>query len=77
MREWIRQFGRSWRMLAVHLSNFHARLLLTLFYFAVVPLFSLLATLFRHPLTLRRLGQGGWIPRPPVQVDRSSLRRQF
>jgi len=77
VRGWIRRLIRSWGMLAVHLGNFHARLLFTMFYFVVVPVFSLLATLHKHPLAFRRLERAGWIPRWPVQVDYASLRRQF
>jgi hypothetical protein len=47
-RAWAR-----WKVIAKIIGNFQARLLLSFFYFLVVPPFALIVKLFKDPLMLQ------------------------
>ena len=58
------------------IGNFQARVLLTLFYFAVVPPFAVIVKLAKDPLGLRPpRGSSFWSPRS--EADPATARRQF
>lgn len=72
-RAWAR-----WKVIAHIIGNLQARLLLSLFYFVVVPPFSLVVKLFQDPLTLRPPeGDGLWVERPSPVPSSEAARRQF
>ena len=67
-----------WKAIAHVIGNFQARVLLTVFYFVVIPPFALIVKLFKDPLALRgRAAESYWVSRP--DPERSELRgtRQF
>ena len=64
-----------WKVIAHAIGTFQARLLLSVFYFVVVPPFALIVKV-KDPLGLRRQG-GGWTERPIVDASSESARRQF
>jgi hypothetical protein len=65
-----------WKVVAHAIGTFNARLLLSVFYFVVVPPFALIVKV-KDPLGLRRQGRGGWTGRPIVDTSSESARRQF
>lgn len=66
-----------WKVVAHAIGTFQARVLLSVFYFLVVPPFALIVKV-KDPLGLRRRKRaGGWIERPVVDVSFESARRQF
>lgn len=72
-RAWAR-----WKVIAHAIGNFQARLLLSLFYFVVVPPFALIVKLFQDPLKLRPpQGDGLWVERPVPVPSSGAARRQF
>lgn len=65
-----------WKVVAHVIGNFQARVLLTLFYFAIVPPFALVVKLAKDPLGLRPpRGTSFWGTRPGT--DPGAARRQF
>jgi hypothetical protein len=72
----FRAWGR-WKVVAHAIGTFQARVLLSVFYFVVVPPFALIVKV-KDPLGLRRRGRvGGWIERPVADMSSESARRQF
>ena len=72
VRAWER-----WQVVAHAIGNFQARVLLSAFYFVVVPPFALIVKT-KDPLGLRRRSRAsGWIERAAVEVSSESARRQF
>ena len=71
---------RAWERLKVvahAIGTFQARVLLSLFYFIVVPPFALVVKM-KDPLGLRRRDRtSGWIERPVADSSSESARRQF
>ena len=66
-----------WKVVAHAIGTFQARVLLSVFYFVVVPPFALIVKV-KDPLGLRRQGRaGGWTERPIVNTSSESARRQF
>jgi hypothetical protein len=67
-----------WKLIAHAIGNFQARVLLTLFYFVIVPPFALIVKLARDPLGLRPPPGGTfWTDRPEADPDAAAARRQF
>jgi hypothetical protein len=59
------------------ISSLNARVLLSVFYFVVVPPFALIVKV-KDPLGLRRQGRvGGWTERPVVDTSSENAHRQF
>ena len=72
VRVWAR-----WKVIAHIIGNFQARVLLSVFYFIVVPPFALIVKV-KDPLGLRRRDRAtGWSERPAADVSSESARRQF
>jgi len=66
-----------WKVVAHAIGTFQARVLLSAFYFIVVPPFALIVKV-KDPPGLRRRGRaGGWIERPVADTSSESARRQF
>ena len=72
-RSWAR-----WKAIAHVIGTFQARLLLSLFYYLVIPPFAIVLKILRDPLALRP-GQGTsfWIDRADIDPSLESSRRQF
>ena len=72
---------RAWRRLTViaHIiGTFQARVLLSLFYFVIVPPFALMVKLAKDPLQLRlAAGTSAWIERPEPPPPSQTAQRQF
>jgi hypothetical protein len=72
-RAWAR-----WRVVARTLGTVQARVLLSAFYFLVVPPFALVMRARRDPLRLgAHRGPTGWIERPAGGASAEAARRQF
>ena len=68
---------KRWKVVAHAIGTFQARVLLSVFYFIVVPPFALIVKV-KDPLGLRRRGRaGGWTERPVADMSSESARRQF
>ena len=52
---WIR-----WKRLAARAASFQARVLLTVFYWTIIPLFAIALRAFGDPLGLSRSNGGRW-----------------
>ena len=76
MRQLFGRIWARWKVIAHAIGNFQARLLLSVFYVVIVPVFALIVKL-KDPLQLRRQGQGSfWRPRPESGPASESARRQ-
>jgi hypothetical protein len=78
----LRALGRRvwerWKVIAHVIGNFQARVLLTAFYFLIVPPFALIVKIFKDPLGLRPpAGESLWLERPAPEPAAESGRRQF
>ena len=75
---WPARAWARWRAIARFIGTVQARVLLSVFYFVVVPPFALVVRLRRDPLRLR-LGEGesGWIERAPPAVSAADAARQY
>jgi hypothetical protein len=73
VRAWAR-----WTVVARIIGTFQARVVLTLFYFVIVPPFALIATLVGDPLRLKSpAGTGYWTERRPEKPSLEAARRQY
>jgi hypothetical protein len=77
LRRALRRVWERWKVIAHAIGNFQARVLLTVFYFVVVPPFAVIAKLFTDPLSLRApRGDSYWVPRArPASAERSGTRQ--
>ena len=74
----LRRTWERWKAIAHVIGNFQARLLLTVFYFVVVPPFALIVKALKDPLALRLpRGPSFWVERPDREDSEASARRQF
>jgi hypothetical protein len=70
-RAWAR-----WKAIAHAIGNFQARVLLTVFYFSVVPPFALVLRMWKDPLALRPpAGASFWTARDESAPDRAASRQ--
>lgn len=77
MRTAGRRAWERWVAIAHVIGTFQARVLLSLFYFVVVPPFALVVKLARDPLGLRAPAQAsGWRGREPTDTSVDAARRQ-
>ncbi len=75
---WFRRLWEGWKTLGKKIANFQARVLLTVFYFAIVGPFALIIRWRSDPLALKAGSQRGWRLRSTVlgrPLDRA--RQQF
>ncbi len=69
---------KRWTVIARVIGNFQARVLLSLFYFVVVPPFALIVKLGKDPLRLRlAAGATAWTERPAAAPPSETARRQY
>jgi hypothetical protein len=67
-----------WKVIAKKIGNFQSRVILTLFYVLVVPMFALIVKVFKDPLHLRSSdAESYWLERKTPQPTESTARRQF
>jgi hypothetical protein len=81
-RSGVRVFGvrlwERWKVIAHIIGNFQARVLLTAFYFLIVPPFALIVKVFKDPLALRPpAGESLWLERVSAGPAAEAGRRQF
>ena len=73
-----RRAWERWKVIAKKIGAFQSRVILTLFYIFIVPVFALIVKLFKDPLHLRsREGESYWLERKTPHPDESTARRQF
>lgn len=72
----IRWLWDRWMAFARVLGNFNSRLILTLFYFLILGLFSLLIGRWKNSLRKRLPPQSNWLPVSLKEMDLSQARRQ-
>ena len=69
---------KRWTVIAHVIGNFQARVLLSLFYFVVVPPFALVVKVWKDPLRLRlAAGETAWTERPATALPSETARRQY
>lgn len=74
---WLRKIWEKWKAFARLIGNFNSRLVLTLFYFFVVGIFSLLAGRWQNYLRKRLPSQSNWLPVRSKEMDLSEAKQQF
>ncbi|MBN1139244.1 MAG: hypothetical protein JXM73_21895 [Anaerolineae bacterium] len=68
----------GWKRFAQQMGNFQGRVLLALFYFAIVTPFGLLVRAFSDPLHIKKRERTSfWLERPAVDADLEKTRSQF
>ncbi len=73
----VRLWAR-WKTVARVIGNFQARVLLSVFYFVIVPPFALAVKLWKDPLRLGAFrGATAWTERPARDASPEAARRQF
>ncbi len=73
-----RRAWERWKVIAKKIGAFQSRVILTLFYVLIVPVFALIVKLFKDPLHLRpHKGESYWLERKTPHPDESTARRQF
>ena len=78
MRALLRRTWERWKVIAHIIGNFQARVLLSIFYFLVVPPFALIVKIYRDPLHLRHSKSDSfWISRPASDTSETAAKRQF
>ncbi len=74
-------FGRAWRTwksFAHEMGNYQGRVLMALFYFAIVTPFAVLLKVFSDPLKVHDVpDQSSWAPRSDGDTTIEQARRQF
>ena len=67
-----------WKILALAVGTFQSRMLLSLFYFLVIPPFAAIIKIFSDPLGLKKSPPAKWYPKEVRQEDLSKeSKRQF
>ncbi len=73
----LRSAWAGWKIVAHRVGNFQARVVLSLFYFVVVPPFALGVKLLADPLRLRAPRGAGFWTAHPVDASTTTGREQF
>jgi hypothetical protein len=72
----LRRLWARWLVIAHIIGTFQARVVLSFFYFLVVPIFAVLVKMLRDPLELKKRARSTfWIERPAPAPDAG--RRQY
>jgi len=73
-----RRAWEGWKVIAHAIGNFQARLLLSVFYFVIVPPFALIIRTAKDPLGLRPVsGDSVWVDRPVPDLSSDAARWQW
>ncbi len=76
--EWVRILWSRWKILALAVGTFQSRMLLSLFYFLVIPPFAAIIKIFADPLGLKKSHPAKWHPKEARQEDFfQESKRQF
>ena len=74
----LRQLWHRWKAFGQKVANVPARILMTVFYFVVLPPFAGIVKMGSDPLALGGKADRAWRPRPAPPADRAmAARRQF
>jgi len=74
----LRQLWHRWKAFGQKVANVQARILMTVFYFVVLPPFAGIVKMGSDPLALGGKADRAWRPRPAPPADRATAaRRQF
>lgn len=74
----LKQLWHNWNEIAVHIGDFQARWLLTVFYFIILLPAGLILSLGGDPLQIHcKPKQSGWIKRKTTDVTLKQGRRQY
>ena len=74
----LRAIWNKWKVIGQKIGDVQARILLSVFYFAVLGPFAVLFTILPQRLRPRRDGAKRWLKRPTIDGDPLELaRRQF
>lgn len=75
---WIRILTSQWRILAQRVGTFQSRMLLSLFYFLIIPPFAAIIKVFSDPFRSKDRLATQWHPKQAPQQDPlQAARRQF
>ena len=77
MKSVLRKGWEGWKAFARIIGNFNSRLILTLFYFLVVGIVSLLVGRWQNTLKKHPPSQSNWLPVQKKEETLADLRRQF
>ena len=67
----------KWKTFAKAVGNFNSRVILTLFYFGVVGLFSLVAGRWQNDLRMKSVSGSNWLPVKKKEMGLTEAKRQF
>ena len=73
----MRRVWEKWKVFARLIADFNSRVILTLFYFLVVGLFSLVVGRWQNYLRRRPPSDTNWLPVVSKTMDLSDAKRQF
>ena len=73
---WYQRVWHLWQRFARALGNLFSRVVTSLVYIVVIPIFAIGVRLFSDPLRLKP-GPAHWAPMPPAPADLEEARRGF
>jgi len=76
-RSWPRRAWEGWMSFARWIGNINSRIILTLFYFLVVGLFSFLVGRWQGYLKKRQPKESNWLPVSSQTMDLTEAKQQF
>jgi hypothetical protein len=76
-KSWIRNLWERWKTFARVIGNINSRIILTLFYFIVVGLVSLLVGRWQNYLRTRQPKATNWLPVSSQTMDLPEAKQQF
>lgn len=78
LKDLLSRLWSRWKVIAHAVGNFQSRVLLTIFYFLVIPPFALVVKLLKDPLQLHSVGHSSyWLERQDQPEPSVSVTRQF
>lgn len=76
--EWASILWGRWKTFARKVGIFQSRMILSIFYFLVIPPFAAITKIFSDPLELNKSGPAKWHPKEAGQEDFfQKSKRQF
>lgn len=72
-----RRLWNGWKHVAEKIGAVQSRLLLTVFYFVLLPPFAVAARTGKDALRLRRVAGSAWVERPARPTTLDAFRRQY
>ena len=75
---WVGSLWIRWKVFALKVGTFQFKIVLSLFYFLVMPPFAVIVKLFTEPLELKKSSSAKWHPTEIRQEDSfRESKRQF